>query len=510
MSFPVLRCLFALIFALVLAPDHASGRLLGRGCGVRRSIDKKRKTNRAAGAAPGGRSNTSGAAVVPSRSQQPASARPRPAPRASQPARPSALAAAGAEVDDPIEEWTSSPSVAKAAAKAPAAKAAATTSFSLFTRNAPPTSFSLFTRTSVASSTAATAATTQNAGAKTGPATAAASAAGHQQTAPAAPYSLSAAVANCSSAVVANCSSAATSLVSCLLPNQLPVTTTYFYRGIENSPRNDVTFRRMLADTILAANTTLDIAAYLLTDREVRNAIRQAATKKVKVRILYDEHEERRPSPYRTEVLRDLATPPPSPRPAGTAAARTADGAGARPTSAPPPPSRETETAPRGRSRSRSPPRPANRGTITSSFLGGRPSREVDQPPRIELRHNGNFVPGQDWAVFRMHHKFVIIDRKWVLTGSFNPTVTAHLRNLENAVLIRNGDCAREYLAEFEDLWQRYRDNHYGSGLPAGFGRGANIGAGTSIGPVRTGGGASVPGGSNISPQQGQGAARRW
>lgn len=51
-----------------------------------------------------------------------------------------------------------------------------------------------------------------------------------------------------------------------------------------------------------------------------------------------------------------------------------------------------------------------------------------------------------------MHHKFAIMDRSHVLTGSFNFTVTASTRSYENAVLIRSIPIALEYMEEFDSI----------------------------------------------------------
>lgn len=51
------------------------------------------------------------------------------------------------------------------------------------------------------------------------------------------------------------------------------------------------------------------------------------------------------------------------------------------------------------------------------------------------------------------HHKFMIIDARLVITGSFNFTFSASTRNAENLVLIRDEEIADLYLAN----WMRCR-----------------------------------------------------
>ena len=57
-----------------------------------------------------------------------------------------------------------------------------------------------------------------------------------------------------------------------------------------------------------------------------------------------------------------------------------------------------------------------------------------------------------------MHQKFAVIDRKVVLTGSYNWTVSAESLNDENLLLFRDaGPLAEEYRREFLRLWERQR-----------------------------------------------------
>ncbi|MBL7055525.1 hypothetical protein ISS07_01290 [Candidatus Woesearchaeota archaeon] len=52
-----------------------------------------------------------------------------------------------------------------------------------------------------------------------------------------------------------------------------------------------------------------------------------------------------------------------------------------------------------------------------------------------------------------MHHKVFIIDKKVVITGSYNPTGSGNFRNDENILVIHNTDIARAFLNEFDSLW---------------------------------------------------------
>lgn len=52
----------------------------------------------------------------------------------------------------------------------------------------------------------------------------------------------------------------------------------------------------------------------------------------------------------------------------------------------------------------------------------------------------------------KMHHKFMIIDRKRVLTGSYNYTSAGSTENYENLVLIESAQIAKAFAAEFERI----------------------------------------------------------
>ena len=55
----------------------------------------------------------------------------------------------------------------------------------------------------------------------------------------------------------------------------------------------------------------------------------------------------------------------------------------------------------------------------------------------------------------RMHHKFMVIDGKRVLTGSYNYTSTATTANYENLLLVESAEIAKQFLEEFERIKDR-------------------------------------------------------
>ncbi len=73
------------------------------------------------------------------------------------------------------------------------------------------------------------------------------------------------------------------------------------------------------------------------------------------------------------------------------------------------------------------------------------------------LLMNGDFrfrlAYGRDGAGSKMHHKFVLLDEKVVLTGSYNWTFASEQRNYENLLILREPKMVDVYLPEFEALW---------------------------------------------------------
>ncbi|HLD04512.1 MAG TPA: phospholipase D-like domain-containing protein [Candidatus Nanoarchaeia archaeon] len=57
-----------------------------------------------------------------------------------------------------------------------------------------------------------------------------------------------------------------------------------------------------------------------------------------------------------------------------------------------------------------------------------------------------------------LHHKVFIIDNETVITGSYNPTAGGDSKNRENVLILHNADIARQFLDEFECIWNRAAD----------------------------------------------------
>jgi phosphatidylserine/phosphatidylglycerophosphate/cardiolipin synthase-like enzyme len=59
-----------------------------------------------------------------------------------------------------------------------------------------------------------------------------------------------------------------------------------------------------------------------------------------------------------------------------------------------------------------------------------------------------------DHSRYNMHHKFGIIDSRIVFTGSFNWTYTASKHNQENMLMTSNFDIVKQYVEQYEVLWE--------------------------------------------------------
>ncbi|MDQ2691002.1 MAG: phosphatidylserine/phosphatidylglycerophosphate/cardiolipin synthase family protein [Chloroflexota bacterium] len=52
-----------------------------------------------------------------------------------------------------------------------------------------------------------------------------------------------------------------------------------------------------------------------------------------------------------------------------------------------------------------------------------------------------------------LHHKYIVVDERIVVTGSMNYSTNAETSNDENVIIIENPEIARLYLQEFERVW---------------------------------------------------------
>jgi phosphatidylserine/phosphatidylglycerophosphate/cardiolipin synthase-like enzyme len=76
-------------------------------------------------------------------------------------------------------------------------------------------------------------------------------------------------------------------------------------------------------------------------------------------------------------------------------------------------------------------------------------AREVLSNGRIPFR----LLFGREGRGSKMHHKFVILDGRAVLTGSYNWTLESEHQNYENLLILRAPEEVEPYAREFEMLW---------------------------------------------------------
>lgn len=66
-----------------------------------------------------------------------------------------------------------------------------------------------------------------------------------------------------------------------------------------------------------------------------------------------------------------------------------------------------------------------------------------------------------------MHHKFIVVDQHFVITGSFNWTRQAITGNCENLIITNQQFLVDNFRLEFEKLWQLFDPQLQSKGLPS-------------------------------------------
>lgn len=86
---------------------------------------------------------------------------------------------------------------------------------------------------------------------------------------------------------------------------------------------------------------------------------------------------------------------------------------------------------------------------LTDNEQQGLSGSQIQQLRRagIQVRHNSSFY---------LHHKFVVVDRKCLVTGSLNWTNQALHGNNENVIVSTADDLVQPFDNEFEYLWELY------------------------------------------------------
>jgi len=68
------------------------------------------------------------------------------------------------------------------------------------------------------------------------------------------------------------------------------------------------------------------------------------------------------------------------------------------------------------------------------------------------FRHVGIDVKWDRNYSHQMHHKIFLIDKRIIITGSFNPTFSAHKLNWENIIVIQDAELAKQFMDEIKNL----------------------------------------------------------
>ncbi|NXF88250.1 PLD6 hydrolase, partial [Eubucco bourcierii] len=76
------------------------------------------------------------------------------------------------------------------------------------------------------------------------------------------------------------------------------------------------------------------------------------------------------------------------------------------------------------------------------------------------LRHAGIQVRHDQESGY-MHHKFAVVDRRMIITGSLNWTTQAIQNNRENVVVVEDHEIVKAFLDEFERIWEEYDPRNY-------------------------------------------------
>jgi mitochondrial cardiolipin hydrolase len=80
--------------------------------------------------------------------------------------------------------------------------------------------------------------------------------------------------------------------------------------------------------------------------------------------------------------------------------------------------------------------------------------KSLDEGSDIEQLANAGIAVKMDRTPNHMHHKFMLVDGKALITGSYNWTRSAARFNHENILLTTETGVVKSFMKEFDQLWQ--------------------------------------------------------
>jgi len=82
-------------------------------------------------------------------------------------------------------------------------------------------------------------------------------------------------------------------------------------------------------------------------------------------------------------------------------------------------------------------------------------SKTIDVKVIIDKDNDDGLIQGikTDTSRYFMHNKFCIVDKKEILTGSFNPTERGNFKNNNNILILESKYLSQNYEDEFQELW---------------------------------------------------------
>ncbi|KAM6164512.1 mitochondrial cardiolipin hydrolase [Rhynchocyon petersi] len=80
---------------------------------------------------------------------------------------------------------------------------------------------------------------------------------------------------------------------------------------------------------------------------------------------------------------------------------------------------------------------------------------------QIGLLRKAGIPVRHDQDLGYMHHKFAIVDKKVLITGSLNWTTQAIQNNRENVLIMEDEEYVKVFLEEFERIWDEFNPTKY-------------------------------------------------